>query len=441
MGNPNQDSQSQLKREPPPVFLHSKVTLHFFRTAFSTPTLCLRHVSHFLFFVTLADGQQVKFQGPGRVFDIVTRIGNSHYCSCEEFKEQKGKVGEKTCQHIAQVTNGSSTPLFTAAATGKKRAASAKTNKSSTSTGSGVASTPDHNKKAKTLKVEAALAKPWDQKSSICGYCLSEKLDGMRCIYDGKGGLWTRNGNPVACPRSFSDALPRNICLDGELFLSRAMFQQCMSITRSMDGNEEDWKRITFVVFDAPETQGDFPTRLQAARLAMEGCNNPRIVTTLPQASPNSIFSKDLDDFRASQPLPVVATLLPQTSCRGKIHAWEELERITKMGGEGIMLRKMKGPYRGGRSSDLLKLKTFIDEEAIVIGHDAGKGKHAGRLGALVCHMMNSSSKTFKIGTGFTDAQREDPPPIGSTITYRYFEETNAGLPRFPSFLRVRPSE
>ena len=37
-----------------------------------------------------------------------------------------------------------------------------------------------------------------------------------------------------------------------------------------------------------------------------------------------------------------------------------------------------------------------------------GKGKHTGRMGALVCRLR--SGKTFKVGTGFSDAEREAPP-------------------------------
>ena len=47
----------------------------------------------------------------------------------------------------------------------------------------------------------------------------------------------------------------------------------------------------------------------------------------------------------------------------------------------------------------------------------------------------------FRCGTGFTDRQRETPPPVGSVVTVRYFELTPAGVPRFPAFLTVRDYE
>ena len=45
--------------------------------------------------------------------------------------------------------------------------------------------------------------------------------------------------------------------------------------------------------------------------------------------------------------------------------------------------------------------------------------------------------KVFSLGTGFSDAVRADPPAIGSTITFRYEETTDAGVPRFPSFMHI----
>ncbi len=100
------------------------------------------------------------------------------------------------------------------------------------------------------------------------------------------------------------------------------------------------------------------------------------------------------------------------------------------------MLRRPHSHYESGRSSTLLKVKTFHDAEGCVVAHLPGKGRHAGRLGAVVVQLPNGL--TFSVGTGFTDAQRQDPPPIGSLVTYRYQELTDRGVPRFPSFVRVR---
>ena len=58
-------------------------------------------------------------------------------------------------------------------------------------------------------------------------------------------------------------------------------------------------------------------------------------------------------------------------------------------------------------------------------------------LGALL--VENGDGLRFRIGTGFKDKDRKNPPPIGTVITYKYFGKTNKGLPRFASFLRKRP--
>jgi DNA ligase len=100
------------------------------------------------------------------------------------------------------------------------------------------------------------------------------------------------------------------------------------------------------------------------------------------------------------------------------------------------MLRQPGSAYEAGRSSTLLKVKTFRDAEATVIGHQAGAGKHKGRLGALLVRLADGTE--FAVGTGFTDKERGAPPPVGSIITFRYQELSNAGVPRFPSYVGVR---
>ena len=92
--------------------------------------------------------------------------------------------------------------------------------------------------------------------------------------------------------------------------------------------------------------------------------------------------------------------------------------------------------YAVGRSHTLLKVKSFRDAEARVVGHQAGLGKHAGRLGALV--VETPEGVRFSVGTGLSDAERAAPPPLGAIITYRYQELSDGGVPRFPSFVGVR---
>jgi len=103
------------------------------------------------------------------------------------------------------------------------------------------------------------------------------------------------------------------------------------------------------------------------------------------------------------------------------------------------MLHRGSSLYAGKRSGDLLKVKAYQDAEARVIKHIEGKGKYQNMLGALLLEMPDG--KRFKIGTGFTDQQRRHPPAIGTIITYQYRGLSRKGVPRFASFLRVRPLE
>jgi len=74
--------------------------------------------------------------------------------------------------------------------------------------------------------------------------------------------------------------------------------------------------------------------------------------------------------------------------------------------------------------------------EAVVVGHLPGKGRLAGMLGALL--VETPDGRRFRLGTGFSDEERREPPPLGATVTYRYFGKTRNGVPRFASFLRIR---
>jgi len=100
------------------------------------------------------------------------------------------------------------------------------------------------------------------------------------------------------------------------------------------------------------------------------------------------------------------------------------------------MLRMPASKYVAGRSSTLLKVKSFHDAEARVVGHVPGAGRHKGRLGAL--EVETAEGTRFSVGTGFSDAERSAPPPLGAVITFRYQELSTGGVPRFPSFVAVR---
>ena len=101
------------------------------------------------------------------------------------------------------------------------------------------------------------------------------------------------------------------------------------------------------------------------------------------------------------------------------------------------MLHRQAALYRGQRSDDLLKLKPYDDAEARVVALVPGRGKYEGMMGALQVEMANG--QRFKLGTGFTDSERQHPPEVGAWVTYRFRDMNPSGVPRFASFLRVAP--
>ena len=101
------------------------------------------------------------------------------------------------------------------------------------------------------------LAKNWEpEKDDPTGWLISEKLDGVRCFWNGKE-MFTRNGKPFYQPDWFTDLLPPDLALDGELWTKRDDFQRAVSIVRRQDKND-DWKEITYMVYDAPLLSGTF---------------------------------------------------------------------------------------------------------------------------------------------------------------------------------------
>ena len=238
----------------------------------------------------------------------------------------------------------------------------------------------------------------------VIGWCMSEKLDGIRSVYNGTM-MFSRAKNPFDVPTEFMAEFP-DLVLDGELHCGEGNFATASSVVKTKNGPYSRWvdENVIYSVFDAPTMGGTFEERMKTLAPLLAGKKH--------------------------------ITLCKQTTVKSLTHIQTELQKVVDKDGEGLMLRDPTSEYAHTRSSKLLKVKVFHDTEAVVIGHNDGDGRNAGRVGALVCKMP--SGKTFKCGSGLSDDDRENPPPIGCTITYRYFEVTNAGVPRFPSFLRIR---
>lgn len=252
----------------------------------------------------------------------------------------------------------------------------------------------------KTIK--PMLAKPYTATSKTPGWLMSEKLDGVRAIWNGEN-LMTRNNNIIRAPRWFTDPLPKDVVLDGELWLGRGCFQKAVGIVRSHDG---DWSGMQFMVFDTVQ-EGDYSQRYAALK---------------------------------ALPLPSHVTVLEQFTyaCPADLDAFEA--NILSQGGEGVIIRNPSAGYQQKRTSDLLKVKRYQDAEVVVIDTEQGTGRNAGLIGALVARF---NGQLFNIGSGLTDKDRAQPARywLNKTVTFSFFGLTDNGIPRHPAFIGVRDYE
>lgn len=235
----------------------------------------------------------------------------------------------------------------------------------------------------------------------LSGWVMSEKLDGVRGFWDGKQ-LLSRQGNPFNPPDYFLQHFPP-FAIDGELFSERGKFEEISSIVRSTE--PKGWYKLKLHVFDVPNAEGNLFERLAT-----------------------------LERYSAENPTPYI-TIIPQIPIQDQAHLQHFYQDILNNGGEGIVVRNPNTAYIHGRSAQILKMKPVFDEECQVVAHHNGKGKYTEKLGAVTCENHRGH---FRIGSGFKDKERENPPAIGSYITYKYRGLTESGKPRFATFLRVR---
>lgn len=245
------------------------------------------------------------------------------------------------------------------------------------------------------------LAQSYQQQGMLSAFWISEKLDGVRIFWDGKQ-VRSRSGQWIKLPDELLKQLP-DFALDGELWAGRGQFQQVMQALQS--SGAVLWQGIRLMVFDAPQQPGTFTERLQF----------------LQQQLPQTAFVQ----------------LLPQQQLQTKAQLDELLQQVVAGGGEGLMLHHAEALYQSGRVSHLQKLKLFEDAEARVVAHLPGKGQFTGMLGALLVELPDG--RRFKLGSGFTVAERQNPPEIGRLVTFQYQGLTHKGTPRFAVFVRERP--
>jgi DNA ligase-1 len=331
----------------------------------------------------LADGQTHEMQGSGKNPYVIKNVGGVYSCSCPAWRNQSLPSNARTCKHIRKLRGDAAEELRLASAGPLKPLK------------------PEGAEDVNELPLLQGF--PWDWEQDLTGWWMSEKLDGVRAYWDGKQFL-SRKNNVYYAPDWFTAGLPKHP-LDGELWFGRKEFDRASEIVRSQ-GTPDRWKAMKYLVFDAPDEKGPFEARVKF------------MIGAAP--SWKSQFT----------------SLVEHTVCTGNDHLLTELDRIAKLGGEGLMVRKPGSHYERTRSSTILKVKKFLDMEVTVTSYEPGEGRHKGRVGALWVRLSNG--KECKVGTGLKDKDRENPPAVGSIITVKYQEQTPDGLLRFPVYVGPR---
>ena len=228
---------------------------------------------------------------------------------------------------------------------------------------------------------------------------MSEKLDGIRAYSNGKV-LLSRSGKVIHTPTYFTNNFPP-FEIDGELWTKRGDFENISSIVRKNSPTKE-WQEISYHIFEVPNAKGNLFERLDKVK---------------PYKSK-------------------ILKIIKQKTIKDKAELKSFLKEIEDKNGEGIVVRNPKAPYINHRTNQALKVKSFKDSECEVLGYTNGKGKFKGLVGAIICKLSNGIE--FKVGSGLTLKDRQNPPKIGTMITFKYQNLTKYKKPRFPVFLRCR---
>lgn len=253
-------------------------------------------------------------------------------------------------------------------------------------------------------KPDLFLLKTYDDSKEVVGWVMSEKLDGIRGFWTGEE-LLTRGGKRLNPPTWFTQNYPP-FAIDGELWTKRGDFENISSIVRSKNSGDR-WQDIVHHIFEVPNQTGGLPDRLAI-----------------------------LKTYLAENPVNHLK-ILKQTVVKSQQHLQDFLAEVVGNKGEGVVVRNPDSLYATGRLSSALKVKQYSDTECVVLKVLPGKGKYLGKMGSVLC--QTQEGKQLKIGSGFKDKDRANPPAIGSKITFKYYGLTKKGKYKYPVYLRPRP--
>lgn len=332
----------------------------------------------------------------------------------------------------------------------------------------------------------------------ISNWFLSTKLDGQRALWDGGlsrglakrlvpwannnrderykeppicSGLWSRYGNIIQAPDYFLNQLPKEVFLDGELYMERGRFQETRSIVSHIEPGY-GWNEVKYHIFDTPSVNcffqnGQVNNPNNKIFIAEDDCvrffrENSNVPSNSHLVHPFSENVKQMTNLSGGENWLIAEQIqLPANETDALEILYSRLATEIDLGGEGVMLRNPASIWTPHRSDNLLKVKGMEDDEAIVLGFVNGFGKLRGAMGALVIAYKN---KEFQL-SGFTDEERQydcdasrlyahqNPGELmigpyntihfkrGDRVTFRYRGTTSDGIPREARYWRKAPKE
>eukprot|EP01127_Copromyxa_protea_P014851 TRINITY_DN4197_c0_g1_i1.p1 TRINITY_DN4197_c0_g1~~TRINITY_DN4197_c0_g1_i1.p1 ORF type:complete len:722 (+),score=134.76 TRINITY_DN4197_c0_g1_i1:213-2168(+) len=240
----------------------------------------------------------------------------------------------------------------------------------------------------------------WNVEQDPTDWLVSEKLDGVRAFWDGTH-LYSRRGKIIPAPEEFIELLPRGVTLEGELWLGYESFNTLISILKLNDTTRvsELWEDIKFCIFDAPRHPGHYLERLSFARDAISGCDESRINTIVVE------------------------------KCLGFDHLNKILSDVTDRKGEGLMLYHPQSTYTSGRTSLLLKVKAYSEDDVKFIKCNPNSY-------TFICEQRDGTPCIVKC-SGF---DYENAPPTGTVLTVKYSGvHKKSQKMKYPFLLKIRP--
>lgn len=270
-------------------------------------------------------------------------------------------------------------------------------------------------------------------------WAVEPKLDGARCVAylpanRGRVVLYSRSGKEYINFESVRTKLQeindnrnlsQDLVLDGEVVSyvnEKVDFQALQHTLFRKDGVESG--KLRYLVFDGTyRTDWENPTKTYAERYAF-----------VSEFIKNSLLGVS----GAVSKIGVVSMFVTVDPDKARMERYSK--DFVEKGYEGAMMRKADEPVLLKRSRSLMKVKSFLDAEATLMGVVEGTGKYDGHLGALQC--KTQQGKLFEIGSGFTDEQRKvfwkERDTLPKTLNFKYQELTDDGIPRFPIFKGFR---